>query len=148
MLIAEGALVHEGADGGIEPESPTNEDTPIPNDLPQLRRSTRTRKPSQRMRESQEQEQETIALPVHWEVLSEPTLLEEEEDWDHMVNPVAYAASADPDTMYMHQVLKQPDRQQFVEVMSKEVNDHVKRKHWETIPWSKIPKGTNALPGV
>jgi hypothetical protein len=41
-------------------------------------------------------------------------------------NPVlAFKATADPDTMYMHEAMRQPDRQQFKEAMVKEVSDHM-----------------------
>ncbi len=36
---------------------------------------------------------------------------------------MAYKASADPDTMYMHQAVKEPDRDQFIQAMQKEVRD-------------------------
>jgi hypothetical protein len=35
-------------------------------------------------------------------------------------NFAAYKASTDPDTMYHHQAMKQPDREKFKEAMQKE----------------------------
>ena len=40
------------------------------------------------------------------------------------------ATEADPDTMTLKQALKEPDADQFLLAMEKEVNDHVTRKHW------------------
>ena len=46
------------------------------------------------------------------EALDDPTTL----------HPIAvYKAVVDPDTMYMHQAMKEPDRKQFQEAMIKEV---------------------------
>jgi hypothetical protein len=50
---------------------------------------------------------------------------------DRWPNPIAFAASADPDTMYYHQALKEPDRDTFIEVMQEEVHSHTDNKHWE-----------------
>jgi hypothetical protein len=73
---------------------------------------------------------------------------EQEEMCD--TNPLlfAFAASADPDTMYLHQVLKQPDRKKFLEAMEKEINDHTKNGHWKIVHRSEIPKGMQILPAV
>jgi hypothetical protein len=45
----------------------------------------------------------------------------------------AFAASADPDTMYLHEAMRQPDRLQFIEAMKKEVEDHTKHKNWRVV---------------
>ena len=38
---------------------------------------------------------------------------------------LALKASADPDTMYLHEALKEPDRGKFIEEMTKEVEDQM-----------------------
>ena len=43
------------------------------------------------------------------------------------------ATEADPDTMTLKQALKEPDADQFLLAMEKEVNDHVTRKHWQLV---------------
>ena len=45
-------------------------------------------------------------------------------DDDHFKHPMAYKASTDPDTMYMHQALKEPDKRQFINAMVKEVQQN------------------------
>ena len=43
---------------------------------------------------------------------------------DEIQDPIlAYKATSDPDTMYLHQALKEPDKKQFIEAMEKEVED-------------------------
>jgi hypothetical protein len=37
---------------------------------------------------------------------------------------LAYKASTDPDTMYHHQAMKQPNREKFQEAMKKECEAH------------------------
>ena len=42
-------------------------------------------------------------------------------------------------------MLQQDDRQQFVTAMQKEIDDHTKRKHWEVILRSEVPKGVKTI---
>ena len=63
----------------------------------------------------------------------------------------AVANSSDPDTMTLDQAMKEPDRDKFLEAMSKELNDHIDRQHWKIVPLSSVPlyKGKrHALPMV
>ena len=41
--------------------------------------------------------------------------------------------------------MRATDKKNFVHAMVKEVEDHVKRKHWEIIPISSVPKGHKVL---
>jgi hypothetical protein len=50
--------------------------------------------------------------------------------------------------MYLHQVLRQPDSREFVEVVIKEVNGHVDNNHWKLIPCTKVPEGMKIVPSV
>jgi hypothetical protein len=68
------------------------------------------------------------------------------EDKDPLL--FAFAASADPDTMYLHEAMRQPDRLQFIEAMKKEVTDHTNNKNWCVVHRSEIPTGMPVLPAV
>jgi hypothetical protein len=65
-----------------------------------------------------------------------------------MADPIALAASSDPDIMYLHEAMKQPDRKQFVQAMIDKVTTHTTGGHWKIIPISHIPEGTKILPEV
>ena len=65
-----------------------------------------------------------------------------------MNNPIAFTATSNPDTLYYHEALQAPDRDNFIQAMQKEVQDHEDREHWELIPQSKVPEGTIILPAV
>jgi hypothetical protein len=68
---------------------------------------------------------------------------------DDMTDPIAFLArTSDPDTMYYHQAMKQPDRKEFAKAVIKEINDHVERKHWELIPIEEVPENTPILDSV
>jgi hypothetical protein len=61
---------------------------------------------------------------------------------------LAYAASADPDTMYYHEAMREPDSAEFVKAMAKEVQSHTENEVWELVPRSSVPPGSKILPAV
>eukprot|EP00957_Ditylum_brightwellii_P169999 12939230-Ditylum_brightwellii.AAC.1 len=65
-----------------------------------------------------------------------------------MDDPIAFAAQHDPDNMYFHQVVKQPNAPQFVEAIVKEINGHIERGYQNLIPIEVLPKGTKILDDV
>ena len=56
--------------------------------------------------------------------------------------------ASDPDTMHMSEALQQPDREEFIAAMKKELSDHIKRRHWKVVPLKSIQKGKRPLPMV
>jgi hypothetical protein len=53
--------------------------------------------------------------------------------------PVALAASSDPDNLYMHEAMRQPDKKEFIKAMKKEVSAHKDNNHWELTKRINIP---------
>ena len=74
----------------------------------------------------------------------------DEEIWlqTNIAHPKAYAASTDPDTMYIEQAMLQPDRKQFLKAMADEVNAHTQNGHCRLILRSEVPPGIKVLPSV
>jgi hypothetical protein len=73
------------------------------------------------------------------------------QEQEHSNPLLAYKASADPDTMYLHEAMKEPDRQQFVAAMDKEVKDQMGpdgNKNFSIIHRSSVPEGATILPTV
>jgi hypothetical protein len=115
-------------------------------------RSGRVVKDSARYTQSVQQREENL---VAWEVLTDNddslSQYPQQEEWEiqqAMQDPIAFATHSDPDTMYMHQAMKQPDKKEFLQAMDKEINDHVAKGHWKLIPKAKVPKGINVLDSV
>jgi hypothetical protein len=71
--------------------------------------------------------------------------MEEEE-----IHPlIALAASSDPDTMYYHEAMREPDKSiKFLNAMQKEVDSHSANGVWELVPKSQVPKDVQILPAV
>ena len=67
---------------------------------------------------------------------------------DQMLDPIAFKASSDRDTMYYHQAMNAPDKDQFIDAIVKEINAHIDGNHWELIPADKVPKGVKVLDSV
>ena len=70
-------------------------------------------------------------------------------DWGDEVHPLlAMAASADPDTMYHHQAMREPDAEQFRAAMQKEVQMHLERGNFRLVHRSRMPRTAQLLPAV
>jgi hypothetical protein len=57
------------------------------------------------------------------------------------IHPLSFAITlADPDTMTLSQALTQPDADQFINAMEKEVRDHEQRGHWHIVSKADMRK--------
>ncbi len=71
-----------------------------------------------------------------------------EYEHDH-INPfLAYKAVSDPDTLYYHQAMREPDRNEFKSGMEKEIKDQFENGNFTVIHKSKVPEGQIILPAV
>jgi hypothetical protein len=61
---------------------------------------------------------------------------------------LAYAASAEPNTMYYHEAMREPDRAKFIKEMQKRVQSHTENGVWELVPRSSVTPGIKILPAV
>jgi len=61
---------------------------------------------------------------------------------------LANKASTDPDTMYHHQAMKQPDREKFQEAIKKECEAHYKEGNYRLVKRSELPEGATLLSSV
>ena len=87
---------------------------------------------------------------VEGEIFCYLTKLTDDDDKSKIINEplLAYKATADPDTMYLHEAMKQKDWQEFRKAMQKEVDDRMKDKNFTIIHKSKIPIKALVLPAV
>jgi hypothetical protein len=120
------------AESASTPEAPTNSEV--------TKRWSRRHKPTQRLIESREQAIGFAAV----EGEGDGETYDGEAEYEvqrKMEDPIAFAASSDPDTMYLHEAMKQPDRQQFIQAMIQEVTTHTERGHWEIMSRNDVPEG-------
>jgi hypothetical protein len=68
-----------------------------------------------------------------------------EDDTFQEKHSLAFKAKRDPDSMYYHQTMKQPDREKFIEAIKKELQGHYKEGNCELFPRAKLPKGALVL---
>ena len=70
--------------------------------------------------------------PIHvaYETLYKPDMSTEIEDQDPLL---VFPASTDPDTMYLHEAMKQPDKAQFKQAMKEEVESFDPNNNWKLI---------------
>ena len=78
-----------------------------------------------------------------------PDYHQQHEDIMIQDDPIlAMKATADPDTMYMHEAMREPDWDQFRMAMQKEVQDQMDNGNFTIVKRSQIPKGKIILPAV
>ena len=89
---------------------------------------------------------------VAWEVLLDqdnredvPTAESQYAIQKAMENPMAFAATTNPDILYWDQAMKAPDRDKFIEAVRIELDGHEKMGNYEPIPLSEVPTGTKLL---
>lgn len=61
---------------------------------------------------------------------------------------LAYKATIDPDTMYLHEAMRESDWEEFRKAMQDEINDRIKGKNFSIIPRSSVPLNMKVLPAV
>ena len=83
---------------------------------------------------------------IAYEVLVQQDDIEPETDYQHPV--VAYAASNNPDIMYWHKAMRQPDQKQFIQAAVEEINGQTENGNWRIIHKDTVPEGVTILPAV
>jgi hypothetical protein len=114
-------------------------------------RAGRTRTQTLRFVESQQQRAAGIVAYVAAHEAIDPLLYQEDlEMVQFEVDPIAFAlkATSDPDTMYYHEAMKEPDAHKFCTAMTKEVDDQTNKQHWEIVRRDQLPVGVKVLPAV
>ncbi len=76
-----------------------------------------------------------------------PEDYEEDESWIEQ-QLLAFKASTDPDTMYYHQAMKEPDKEQFLTAIDKECEAHFKEGNYKLVKRSNLPEGATLLSSV
>jgi hypothetical protein len=84
---------------------------------------------------------------VAFESVLEEYDYQDEDEWCEK-DLLAFKASSDPDTMYHHQTMKQPDRKKFLKAMQDECTAHYKAGTFKLIKKADVPKGVPILSSV
>ena len=126
-----------------------------------LRRSNRTSKPVignrlvdalcvevlQATVDDDGEEMQGPTAPAQGEIFAYSTLFPLFDDGDE--DPLlAYAASADPDTLYHHEAMREPDADQFRAAMEKEFNDQWDNGNFSLKRRNEVPDDARILPSV
>ncbi|CAJ1959006.1 unnamed protein product [Cylindrotheca closterium] len=59
-----------------------------------------------------------------------------------------YKATSDPDTMYMHEAMREKDAHEFKKAMKKEWEDQINNGNFSVVHRSQVPEGGTILPAV
>ena len=144
--------------------SPTSEtyDTPTHNNTnelpsPNISSRGRQRRVSKAMAESIAQKDFYGKSQMHYMAAQSRTEVEFSPDELHdqhlilqenMSHPIAFHTEMMGDIMYLNQALEQPDADEFVKAVVKEINGHVENKNWELIRRDQVPADAEVVPSV
>lgn len=127
-------------------ENPAENSPPPPANVPsEQRRSTRKHSAPKRLivaMEAQLRDQE-----IKGELFSLQAMFPESDD-DPAHPLLAFKAVSDPDTMYLHQAMKEPDKDQFMSAMRKEIDSQMDYGGLELMHINDVPKNATILPAV
>ena len=112
------------------------------------RKSERKKQPVQRLIEAMTAELTEQEIPG--EIFSFQAMFPHDDGYDDNVHGdiMAFKAKADPDTLYLHEALREPDKQKFIEAMEKEIDSQVEMGVYQIIRKDQVPKGATVLPAV
>ena len=130
----------EGDDSNIETVSETQTPTTNSEDL---RRSNRRRTKTQRLIEVFQAKMELVKESfVAFEACAQPDAYETPNEL------LTYKATSDPDTLYLHEAMREPDKDKFIEAMVKEIRGQEENGNWIVRPRKEIPNDAIVLPAV
>ena len=112
---------------------------------PNLRRSTRTRKPPERLIETYDAFVTSLEDPSsYYDALHQ----DDYKLQDEMCDPIAFLAKTDEDTIYYYQAMATDDKAESLKAMVKEYNEHASTGHWELVHSNQLPEDTKVLDSV
>ena len=82
------------------------------------------------------------------EVFAASTLIGEQEDMLMNDDVVALKATSDPDTMYYHEAMREPDADEFRKAMTSEWGGQMTNGNFLKMKRSEVPEGAKILPSV
>lgn len=160
--LADGEVAtHPEEDAAQEHQTPSEEEEihesqdnlPVPPN--ETRRSSRHRRPIRRLIETMLTllTYEAVNYQVHTphtipgEILRMP--IDMGSDTQAQYQPLTVMkATADPDTLYLHEAMREPDKEQFKLAMEKEISDQLNNGNFTVIPRTEVPKGARIIPTV
>jgi hypothetical protein len=69
-------------------------------------------------------------------------------DFTENIDPVALMMTTSQDTLYFHEILREPDKMEFVKAMKEEINNHNANRNWIPVRRSTVPAGNKVIPSV
>ena len=86
-----------------------------------------------------------VCQETPYELFSLESLFPDPEE-EHTL--LAYKASADPDIMYMHEAMKEPDAWEFKKAIGGEMDAQIEGKVLKLTHINDVPKNSTLLPAV
>jgi hypothetical protein len=69
-------------------------------------------------------------------------------DFTEDIDPVALMMTTSQDTLFFHEIVREPDKMGFVKSMKEEINNHNANRNWIPVRRSTIPAGNKVISSV
>ena len=100
------------------------------------------------MFESTIREVASITSDVPGEIFSFNSVLDSSLSLNYVDPIISYKPTSDPETLYHHQAMRQPDREEFKRAMDNEIKDQMKNVNFTVLRRKDLPPDTQTLPTV
>jgi len=81
---------------------------------------------------------------VSWDVYDDNS----NEELERLDHPISFAASSNPDILYLDDAMRAPDANEFRKAMAQEIKSHTDNGHWQIVDKSSVPGMASILPAV
>jgi hypothetical protein len=140
--INNAAQHHNRIKDPITPETVTPE-----TETPGRRKSPQTPQPAEQLIEAMLVKiKDMTKNDVEGEIFCLKAMFPTREEIEHPL--MVFKATSNPDTMYLHEAMKETDSGEFAKAMDKEVRDQLDTGNFTIIHKTLVPKGEKILPTV
>jgi len=87
---------------------------------------------------------EKLLMCVSWDVYDDNS----NEELERLDHPISFAASSNPDILYLDDAMRAPDAAEFRKAMAQEIKSHTDNGHWQIVDKSSVPGMASILPAV
>ena len=120
-----------------------------PHDNKQQRKSQRQRKPVQRLLTAKRAEMTTTSEgAIDGEIFCLQSIFPDHAVYEQQDSILTFKAIANPDMLYYHEAMNQPDKKHFIQAMEKELEENFENNNFEVVRINQVPKNAIILPSV
>ena len=113
------------------------------------RKSQRQRKPVEKLLMAMRAEMSpTSEGAIAGEIYCLQSMFPDHDMYEQQDSILAFKATANPDMLYYHEAMKQPDKKHFIQAMETELDENFENNNFEVVHMNQVPQDATILPSV